>query len=345
MCTSDFDYHLPPRLIAQDPAEPRDSSRLLVLRRDTGSIEHRYFHDLPDYLVEGDVLVLNDSRVIPARVLGHRQDTGGKVELLLLHRLGDGLWRALGKPGRAMRPGIKLVLESDGNAEVTGEVVEASEGGFRTVRLSNEEAVLAAGHTPIPPYIRKLPQDPERYQTIYARAEGSAAAPTAGLHFTPELLDRLTRKGVRLVYVTLHAGADTFRPVRSDTPSSHQMHGEYFVLGEQAAGELNAARREGRRIVAVGTTSVRLLEQVGLAAQRDGSGVVQPTEGWAGLYILPGHQFHLVDAMITNFHLPRTTLLMLVSAFAGRDLVLHAYEEAIRREYRFYSFGDAMLLI
>ena len=352
MRTSDFDYHLPQRLIAQTPAEPRDSSHLLVLHRDTGRMEHRIFQDLPDYLVEGDLLVLNDSRVIPARLYGHREDTGGKVELLLLHRLPGGAWRAMGKPGRALRPGVRVLIDGDGDPGLTVEILEASEEGLRTVRLSSEEAALQAGHTPLPSYIRRLPPDLQRYQTVYSRVDGSAAAPTAGLHFTHELLETLAAKGVHLTYVSLHVGVDTFRPVRADAPTEHKLHGEYFALGEAAAAELNAARRDGRRIVAVGTTSVRLLEQIAQDAEARGDHQILPLDGWASLYILPGHRFRLVNAMITNFHLPRTTLLMLVSAFAGsdpsagsgRDLILRAYQEAIQLEYRFYSFGDCMLI-
>ena len=344
MRTSDFDYHLPQHLIAQSPAEPRDSSRLLVLHRDTGHMEHRRFYHLPEYLTPGDLLVLNDSRVIPARLLGRRQDTGGRVELLLLHRLRPGVWRALGRPGRALRPGAVISIEHEGNVAATARVLERWPDGTCAVELSSEADALGAGHTPLPPYIHQLPADPEQYQTVYSRVDGSAAAPTAGLHFTRPLLDDLAAKGVRIAYVTLHVGTDTFRPIGTESPGEHELHGEYFELGEEAAAELNAARQQGRRIVAVGTTSVRLLEQVALSST-SGLGQMQPTQGWADLYILPGHAFQLVDAMITNFHLPRTTLLMLVSAFATRDLVLSAYQEAIAQEYRFYSFGDAMMIV
>ena len=345
MRTSDFDYRLPQRLIAQIPAEPRDSSRLLVLHKSTGHVEHRRFFDLTDYLVEGDLLVLNDSRVIPARLYGRRRDTGGKVEILLLHRLNSGVWRVLARPGRSMKLGTIVDIDSQGDSGVTAEVLESSIDGMAAVRLSDEEQAFRAGHAPLPPYIHFLPSDHERYQTVYSRVDGSAAAPTAGLHFTPDLLDRLKGMGVRLAYVTLHVGVDTFRPLRSEDPQDHKIHGEYYVLEQAATDQLNAARRDRRRIIAVGTTSVRLLEKIVLGAADGPGSAIRPAEGWAHLYILPGHQFRLVDAMITNFHLPRTTLLMLVSAFAGRDLVLHAYEEAIRHDYRFYSFGDGMLIV
>ena len=345
MRTSEYDYDLPPHLIAQTPVEPRDSSRLLVLHRYTGHVEHRRFYELVDYLKAGDVLVFNDSRVRPAQLHGRREDTGGRVELLLLLRLQPGVWKAVGRPGRRLRPGRRFRIEGDPDNELWVEVLEASEDGVRTVRLSSEEGMERVGQIPLPPYIHTPLDDPERYQTVYSRVPGSVAAPTAGLHFTPNLLETLEVNGVHQVYVTLHVGLDTFRPVRGEDPAGHNIHGELFHIDEDAAAQLNAARREGRRIIAVGTTSVRLLEQAALCAERRGSLELLPTSGWADLYILPGHRFRLVDAMITNFHLPRTTLLMLVSAFAGRDLVLNAYREAIAREYRFYSFGDCMIIV
>ena len=359
MRTSDFDYQLPPHLIAQTPAEPRDSSRLLVLHRDTGRVEHRHFYDLSDYLGGGDVLVFNDSRVIPARLYGSREDTGGKVEFLLLQRIGQGVWKAVGKPGRRLRPGSRFIIEGHPSNSLTLEVLEAAEEDIRIVRLSTEEGLDTVGHIPLPPYIHTPLDDGERYQTVYSRTPGSVAAPTAGLHFTPELLDSLAAKGVQQVYATLHVGLDTFRPIRSEAPEEHKLHGEYFELSEDGAARLNAARREGRRIIAVGTTSVRLLEQAALLSDKASSDKADapagiaggerrellPTSGWADLYILPGHRFRVVDAMITNFHLPRTTLLMLVSALAGRELILKAYREAVSEEYRFYSFGDGMLIL
>ena len=343
MRTGDFDYHLPPHLIAQTPVEPRDSSRLLVLHRSTGHLEHRNFRDLGEYLREGDLLVFNDSRVVPARVLARREDTGGKVEFLLLTRLEPGVWRAIGRPGPSLKPGSRFLAEGD--PELRIEVVETADHGVCTVRLSRDDGLDSAGQLALPPYIHQPLEDPERYQTVYSRPPGSVAAPTAGLHFTPELLEALRAQGVRQAFVTLHVGLDTFRPIQGDDPKEHAIHGEYYELGEEAAAELNAARREGRRVVAVGTTSVRLLEQVALRSEEGGSPELTPTSGWADLYILPGHRFRVVDAMVTNFHLPRTTLLMLGSAFAGRELVLDAYQEAIELEYRFYSFGDGMLIL
>ena len=345
MHISDFDYHLPPHLIAQTPVEPRDSSRLMVLHRVTGRMEHRRVHDLVDSLEEGDLLVLNDSRVIPARLRGSREGTGGRVEFLLFRRLEPGVWSALGRPGRGLKPGSRFNIDGGHPGELWAEVLAVSEDGVRTVRLSSDEVIEKAGEMPLPPYIHTALSDGERYQTVYARVPGSIAAPTAGLHFTQELLESMKAKGVRRAYVTLHAGLDTFRPVRGEDPKDHKLWGEYFELGEEAAAEVNAARGEGRKVVAVGTTSVRLLEQAALQAEQKGSHELLPTSGWAELYILPGHRFLTVDAMITNFHLPRTTLLMMVSAFAGRDLVLSAYQEAISQEYRFYSFGDAMLIV
>ena len=345
MRTSDFDYDLPPDLIAQTPAEPRDSSRLMVLHRDTGLVEQRRFHDLTDYLQEGDALVLNDTRVIPARLYARREDTGGRVEILLLRRLESCVWEAVGKPGRRLVPGRRFRIDADPPSELRLEVLEAAEDGVTRVGLSSEDGLEEAGRIALPPYIREPLADPERYQTVYASLSGSVAAPTAGLHFTPELLETLKARRIRLVYVTLHVGLDTFRPVREEDPGEHAVSGEHFQLDEHAAAQINAARREGRRVVAVGTTSVRLLEQAAIRSDEEGSSDVLPTSGWAELYILPGHHFRLVDAMVTNFHLPRTTVLMLTCAFAGRDLVLSAYAEAIASGYRFYSFGDAMLVL
>lgn len=345
MRTSDFDYHLPRRLIAQTPAEQRDTSRLLVLCRDTRRIEHRHFYQLTDYLREGDVLVFNDSRVIPARLHGRREHTGGKVELTLLTRLEPGIWKAVGRPGRRLKPGTRLHVDGDPHDQLWIEVLSAHGDGVITVGVSSEEGIERTGLIPLPPYIHTPLDDPERYQTVYSRVPGSVAAPTAGLHFTPQLLEALSAKGVTQVRITLHVGLDTFRPVRAEYPGEHQLHGEYFEVDEAAAAQLNAARREGRRVIAVGTTCVRVLEQLAAHSEHTGASEVLPASGWTELYILPGHRFRVVDAMITNFHLPRTTLLMLVSSFAGRDLVLGAYREAIAREYRFYSFGDAMLIL
>jgi len=340
MLTSDFDYHLPPEMIAQTPMEPRDHSRLLVLHHDTGKLEHRRFYEIVEYIREGDLLVLNDSRVIPARLHGRRADTGGRAEVLLLRRLEPGRWEALARPGRRLRPGVRVVV--DDGLEV--EVLEDREEGIKIVALSSEEGIERVGEMPLPPYVHTPLQEPERYQTVYSRTLGSVAAPTAGLHFTEALLDEIRGMGVRTAFVTLHVGLDTFRPVTEERPEEHRLHSEAFTLSDEAAGELNAARREGRRIIAVGTTAVRTLEQVSLWAEETG-GEITPMSAWAELFILPGHRFRTVQAMITNFHLPRSTLLMLVSAFAGRERIMAAYREAIREDYRFYSFGDAMIII
>ena len=378
MRTSDFDYDLPPELIAQTPVEPRDSSRLLVLDRATGKTEHRCFTNILEHLHPGDLMVFNQSRVIPARLFGVRDDNGGRVELLLLRREAEGVWEALARPGRRLRPGVTLTVippggerpqanpppegdrpEGDRPGEdrlertLTVEILESRANGAKTVRLSSEEAIGFMGHTPLPPYIRRTLEDPERYQTVYARQPGSAAAPTAGLHFTPELLSRIRAAGVETAFVTLHVGLDTFRPVQDEDPTAHTIHTERYSLDAGAAEALNRAHSEGRRTIAVGTTSVRVLEQAAADAARDGRAVFAPVEADAGIYILPGHRFRAVDAMLTNFHLPRSTLLMLVSAFAqhgagegtlGREMMLGVYAEAIERGYRFYSFGDAMLI-
>lgn len=336
MKTSDFDYHLPARLIAQHPLEPRDISRLMVLCRKQGAVLHRHFFDIVNYLHEGDVLVLNDSRVIPARLYGFLD--GRRLEVLLLRHLGGTDWETLVGRGRSARVGAEIVIGENG-ATVRARVLESRQNGVKVLSFSDGARLPGLGQVPLPPYIREPLDDPERYQTVYARAEGSVAAPTAGLHFTPSLLDRIKRQGVRCVFVTLHIGLDTFRPVHGEDPLAHPIHREYGVLGPDVAGELASARAEGRRIICVGTTTVRILEQAARASP------LQPFEGWADLFILPGHRFRLVDGLVTNFHLPRSTLLMLVSAFAGRELVLSAYQEAASLDYRFYSFGDAMLIL
>ncbi len=343
MKTADFDYLLPDELIAQTPAEPRDHSKLMVVSRAAGATSHRRFYELPDLVREGDVLMFNDSRVVPARLYGRRDGTGARVEMLLLGRLRDGAWRALVRPGRRMREGATFRVEADRGADgLTGEIVGVEPDGSRRLRLSSDE-LRGVGVVPLPPYIRAPLEDEERYQTVYSRVEGSVAAPTAGLHFTPGLLDRLRGAGVETVFVTLHVGWDSFRPVKVEEPADHPMHSEQWTLGAEAADAINRAKREGRRVVSVGTTAVRLLEQCASETPR-GDEVVRAGSGWAGLYILPGHRFRMVDALITNFHLPRSTLLMLTCALAGRERVLRAYEEAVRLRYRFYSFGDAMLI-
>ena len=340
MKTDDFDYHLPEELIAQTPVEPRDHSRLMVLDRASGNLEHRRFYDLPDYLRPGDVLVFNDSRVIPARLYATRA-SGGSAELLLLRRLEPGRWHALVKPGRRMRQGDTFEASRDGR-RITGEVVEVHEDGSRTVELSGEEHLDALGAVPLPPYIHEPLADPERYQTVYARTRGSVAAPTAGLHFTPQLLDKLRSQGVETVFVTLHVGLGTFRPVTVDDAESHKMHPEYWELSHDAAEAIGKAKAEGRRVISIGTTAVRLMEQ---AAAVSVDRKVSPGSGWADIFIYPGYRFQLVDALVTNFHLPKSTLLMLTSALTGRDRLLSAYQEAASQGYRFYSFGDAMLIL
>lgn len=345
MQTSDFDYQLPPDLIAQTPLEPRDASRLMTLDRATGQIDHHHFSDILNYLRPGDLMVFNQSRVIPARLYGHRKDTNGKVELLLLRRESPGVWQTLGKPGRRLRAGTVLVMESpDCDVQLEVEVLDSDAEGIKRVRLSTEDGIDRLGEVPLPPYIHEKLDDPERYQTVYARQPGSVAAPTAGLHFTDALLAQIRALGVEQTFVTLHVGLDTFRPVQGEDIAEHHIHTEYFQVSGETAHALNRVKQEGRRIIAVGTTSVRVLEQLGQDTAQAGQTKLMPTAGQANIFILPGHEFRLVDAMITNFHLPRSTLLMLVSAFAGRENILAAYREAIDYRYRFFSFGDAMLI-
>ena len=348
MKTDDFDYTLPPELIAQIPIEPRDWSRLLVLNRQDGSIVHRRFSEITDYLHEGDVLVFNDSRVIPARLMGRRTGSGGKVEILLLRRISNGLWESLVKPGRRLQAGSTVEISVDlpsGNrtdSTLVAEITEVGEGGMRTVRFSDEALLLKSGEVPLPPYIHTPLADPDRYQTVYARVDGSAAAPTAGLHFTQELMGQIERKGIEFLFVTLHVGLDTFRPVTEDNPREHVIYKEYGIVSSGVAAALSEAKHNHRRIIAVGTTSVRILEQ---AARASKSSELDPFEDWVDLFILPGHRFRMVDTLVTNFHLPRSTLLMLVTAFSGQELINKAYREAIAQQYRFYSFGDAMLIL
>ena len=343
MRTDDFYYELPPALIAQTPIEPRDTSRLLVLNRQNGSIEHRHFSDILSFLQAGDVLVFNDSRVIPARLSGTKANTGGAVEILLLRRLSPNVWETLVKPGRRVKTGTLLEL-ADGQRQsiVTATIIEEGENGIRIIAFSDESLLSNLGKLALPPYIHEPLQNPNQYQTVYADRKGSVAAPTAGLHFTPELLAKIAQKGVHCCFVTLHVGLDTFRPVQEDNPQEHRIHREYGFMSEEVARALSLAKQEGRRLICVGTTSVRLVEAV---AQISGSGALQPFEGWVDLFILPGHQFRVTDAMITNFHLPKSTLLMLVSAFAGKELIDKVYQTAIIEKYRFYSFGDAMLIL
>jgi S-adenosylmethionine:tRNA ribosyltransferase-isomerase len=347
--TSDFEYDLPPELIAQRPADRRDESRLLVLDRSSGGIAHRRFRDLPQLLASGDLLVQNESRVIPARLFA-RKPTGGRVEVLLLRSRSDTVWEVL-VGGKRVRKGLLLELLDGPDGSATGaraEVLAEGERGQRVLAFDQPVLPLAerVGRTPLPPYIHSQVEDAERYQTVYARVPGSAAAPTAGLHFTPDLLRDLRAMGVESTLVTLHIGLDTFRPVTEERVEDHSIHTEHCVMPAEAAEKVNLAKAEGRRVVAVGTTSVRVLETAALASAETGAaGQVVPLDGPTDLFIHAGHGFKVVDVLITNFHLPRSTLLMLVSAFAGRELLLRTYEVAIREGYRFYSFGDAMLIL
>ena len=339
MRKSDFYFDLPEELIAQTPLERRDSSRLLHLDKVTGELEHRHFYELLDYLREGDCMVFNDSRVLPARLIGARP-TGGSVELVLLRDLGEGRWECLSRPGRKTKPGTEILF---GNGELKATVESVAEGGNRIVRFDYEgiflEVLERLGKMPLPPYIKEELQDNERYQTVYSREIGSAAAPTAGLHFTKELMEKIAAKGVKLCYVTLHVGLGTFRPVKAEEIEDHEMHSEFCIIPEETARIVSETKKKGGRVIAVGTTSCRTLESF---AREDGS--LPATSGWTNIFIYPGYTFKCVDALVTNFHLPESTLIMLVSALAGREHVLHAYEEAVKERYRFFSFGDAMFI-
>ena len=339
MKTSDFWYDLPEELIAQTPLEQRDTSRLLVLNKETGEVKHQHFFDVVDYLRPGDCLVMNDSRVLPARLLGHRP-TGGAVEVLLLRDLGDKKWECLCKPGRKMQVGHEVIL---GDGELTATVVEVQETGNRVVEFHYEgiflEVLERLGKMPLPPYIKAELEDQERYQTVYSREVGSAAAPTAGLHFTNELLEKIRDKGVKTAFVTLHVGLGTFRPVKAEDISEHHMHSELCMISKETADILNETKAAGGRIICVGTTSCRTLESL---VNEDGS--FEAKSKWTEIFIFPGYQFKAMEGLITNFHLPESTLVMLVSAFAGRENVLRAYEEAVAQRYRFFSFGDAMFI-
>lgn len=341
MKTSDFDYELPEKLIAQTPMEPRDHSRLLVYHREDRRVEHLHFYDLPRFLRKGDVLVINETKVIPARLLGEKEDTGVPVELLLLKRLERDVWEALVRPGRRLKPGAVCTF---GNGLLKAEIIESAEDGGRKVRFLYEgvfeEILDRLGQMPLPPYIHEKLQDKNRYQTVYAKEEGSAAAPTAGLHFTPQLLDTIRAMGVDIVPVVLHVGLGTFRPVKVEDVSQHHMHVEHYQVSPEAAERINRARAEGGRCICVGTTSVRTLETV-TGEDRQ----VQAQSGDTGIFIMPGYTFHATDALITNFHLPQSTLLMLISALMGREEALRVYREAVQERYRFFSFGDAMLIL
>lgn len=339
MKKSDFSFDLPEELIAQTPMEQRDASRLLCLDKQTGAVEHRHFYDLPDLLREGDCLVLNNSRVLPARLIGIRP-TGGAVELVLLRDLGGNRWECLSRPGRKTKPGQRILF---GEGELQAVVEETVSGGNRIVRFDYEgiflEVLERLGRMPLPPYIRQELKDPERYQTVYSKELGSAAAPTAGLHFTKELLETVRNKGVLTEFVTLHVGLGTFRPVKEEEIEDHEMHSEYCIIPPETAEAVNRTRKNGGRIIAVGTTSCRTLESF---AKEDGT--LEASSGWTNIFIYPGYKFKCIDALITNFHLPESTLIMLVSALAGRENILNAYRIAVSEKYRFFSFGDAMMI-
>lgn len=339
----DFYYELPQELIAQDPLSDRSSSRLMVLNKDTGAVEHKVFRDIIDYLNPGDCLVVNDTKVIPARLIGEKVGTGAAIEVLLLTRKTDlkDTWEVLVKPGKKAKPGTQIAF---GGGKLLGEIVDIVEEGNRLIQFTYdgifEEILDELGQMPLPPYITHKLEDKNRYQTVYAKHEGSAAAPTAGLHFTQELLEQIRAKGVAVAGVTLHVGLGTFRPVKAENILEHHMHSEFYMVTQQAADTINNARKNGGRIIAVGTTSTRTLESI---AAEDGT--IRACSGWTQIFIYPGYQFKAIDCLITNFHLPESTLVMLVSALAGRENVLHAYEEAVQERYRFFSFGDAMLIL
>ena len=339
MLLSDFDYFLPEELIAQHPCEPRDASRLLVLDKNTGLTSHQYFYDLPSYVQAGDTLVFNDTRVIPARLIGAKAETGGKVEIFLLNRKTGDEWEALVKPGKRARAGAIITF----SPELSCEVLETTDFGGRIVRFIYEgifeEILDRLGQTPLPPYIKEELADKERYQTVYAKERGSAAAPTAGLHFTKDLMKKMQDKGVNLAFVTLHVGLGTFRPVNTEDITNHVMHREYYSVSPETAELINNTKQQGGKVIAIGTTSIRTLE----TAAKDG--ILEAKSGWTEIFIYPGYSFQVIDAAVTNFHLPKSTLLMLISALAGQNNVLTAYQEAVSQQYRFFSFGDAMLII
>lgn len=341
MKKSDFYFDLPERLIAQHPLEQRDASRLLVLDRADGSVTHRHFRDMLEYVQPGDCMVFNNSRVIPARLMGHAVGKTTPIEVLLLTDKGDGLWECLTRPGRKTREGVELVF---GDGLLTATVESVQPDGNRLIRFHYDgiflEILDQLGTMPLPPYIKEKLDDPERYQTVYSKTPGSAAAPTAGLHFTPELLENLREKGVKLAFVTLHVGLGTFRPVKEEEITDHVMHSEYYIMDEQTAEQINSTRKNGGKVWAVGTTACRTLETIA-----DEDGHVQPQSGWTDIFIYPGYRFKTVDHLITNFHLPESTLMMLISAFATREMIMESYRQAIEEEYRFFSFGDSMMIL
>ncbi len=338
--TKDFYYELPPELIAQEPLSDRSASRLMVLDKETGSVEHKHFYDIIDYLNEGDTLILNDTKVLPARLYGVKEGTGGAIEFLLLHKHTLDTWEVILRPGKKAKKGARFLF---GNGELKAEILDIVNEGNRLVKFEYEgvfeEVLDRLGEMPLPPYITKKLEDKDRYQTVYAKNPGSAAAPTAGLHFTPELLDRIKAKGINIGYVTLHVGLGTFRPVKAEEVTEHKMHSEFYILPEETAELVNKTKEKGKRVVSVGTTATRVLETAGMNGMP-----LKSQTGWTDIFIYPGKEFHVIDALITNFHLPESTLIMLVSALAGRENVLNAYRVAVENKYRFFSFGDAMLV-
>ena len=344
MKTTDFNYYLPEELIAQKPANPRDYSRLMVIDRKSGDIKHRRFYNLPEYLSPGDLLIFNDTRVMKARLYGIRIPSGSKIEILLLQRVEEGLWKVLVKPGRRMRTGDRFEIQKI-DQSISGQIVKEFTDGSRLARLSDEHLLESLGEIPLPPYIKNSVDDPERYQTVYSKITGSIAAPTAGLHFTPNLIEYIKNIGVEIVFTTLHVGWDSFRPMKSEDIKSHNMHSEYWKIGKEAATAINKAKSSKQRIISVGTTTVRLLEYAALQKQQSNDAYISAGSGATDLFIYPGYEFKIVDGLITNFHLPQSTLLMLTSAFAGKDLVMYAYNLATKEKYNFYSFGDAMIII
>ena len=340
MDVKDFYFYLPEELIAQHPLEKRDTSRLMVLDKESGEITHRTFHDIIEYLNKGDTLVLNNTRVMPARLIGEKEKTGGKIEFLLLTRIEGDKWECLAKPGKSAREGRRF---SFGEGKLKAEVVEVLENGNRIVEFYYkgifEEVLDSLGEMPLPPYIHEKLEDKERYQTVYSKENGSAAAPTAGLHFTKELLEQIKEKGVKIVYLTLHVGLGTFRPVKVEKIEEHEMHSEFYILSKESADIINETKKRGNKVISVGTTSTRTLETIG-----DENGFVKEQSGWTNIFIYPGYKFKVVDRLITNFHLPESTLIMLVSTLAGKEHTMKAYEEAVKEKYRFFSFGDAMFI-
>lgn len=340
MKTSDFYYDLPQELIAQEPLKVRSDSRLMLLDKRSGKTENRRFYEIADFLNEGDTLIMNDTKVLPARLYGVKEDTGGAIEFLLLHKHTLDTWEVILKPGRRAKPGARFVF---GNGELKAEIIDVVNDGNRLVRFEYdgifEEVLDRLGEMPLPPYITKKLEDKDRYQTVYAKNPGSAAAPTAGLHFTPELIEKIKAKGVNIGYVTLHVGLGTFRPVKVDDVNNHKMHSEFYILPKETAELVNRTKATGKRVISVGTTATRVLETVGAESE-----TLFEKTGWTDIFIYPGKEFHVIDALITNFHLPESTLIMLVSALAGRENVLRAYNEAVKEKYRFFSFGDAMFI-